>query len=715
MSRGAFLAAWLVCLTAALTPFPAFADGILIPDPPCPPSGCTQPVPLGQLAIERHNVSVRIESQVAVTHVDQVFRNDGDDVFEGTYVFPLPDGAAVNEFRLWIGGEPVEARMLTADEARSRYQDIVRSLRDPALLEYVERGAVQASLFPIAPGERRRIELEYTQVLTAERGLVHYRYPLNTEKFSTAPLESVSMIVEASSGSGVGAVYSPGHEIDVERPDGRSIRASWEASGVTPQEDFEIYFALEDEAIGLHLLTSRDPLDDDLGYFLLLAAPPLEAAPADAVARDWLFVVDRSGSMGGEKIEQVQSALVAILAQLGPKDRFNLLAFNSQVEAFAGELQPAERRAEARDWVQAFSARGATDIESALMDAVEQVDAERPTTLVFLTDGLPTDGTIDTQEILERVERATPAHLQIFVFGVGFDVDTMLLDSLARSHHGAAQYVPPGDPIDAPVRSLYETIASPVLTDISIDFGEAGVRDVLPDPLPDLFAGQQLLIVGRYARAGRTTVTLRGEMEGQAVAIEYSGKEFADQAGPEFLPRLWATRRIGDLLTRIRLEGARQEWVSEVVRLSIRYGIVTPYTSYLVTEPDALEPEAETRILAKAADAFRQAAEAPASGQAAVEASVDQAALGNASAPAGVPDDHQQELRIAGGRAFRRIDGVWTDTTYRAGDQPLRRITFLSDTYFDLAERSRLLRAAFALGPQVIVVEGGVAFAVTDG
>lgn len=715
MSRGALLAGLITCLVAGLIPGPAFADGVIVPDPPCIPMGCPVPVPLGQLAIESHHVTVQIESQVAVTHVDQVFRNDGDGTFEGTYVFPLPEGAAVSGFRLWIEGEPVQGKMLTAEEARAKYEEIVRSLRDPALLEYLERGAVQASLFPIPAGERRRIELEYTQVLTAEQGLVHFLYPLNTEKFSTLPLESVSLIVEASSESPVRAVYSPSHPIDVERPDSRSFRASWEANDVTPQEDFELYYDLEGDGIGLHLLSTRDPLDDEAGYFLLLAAPPLEAADDTQEPRDWLFVVDRSGSMAGEKFDQVHSALETILARLGKGDRFNLLAFNSQVEAFADGLQPADRVDDARAWLEGFYARGATDIGSALLQALDQADPERRTTLLFLTDGLPTDGVTDTQEILEQVVRAAAPDVQLFVFGVGYDVDTTLLDSLARDHHGTAHYVPPGQAIDASIGSLYQKIASPVLLDVAVDYGDAQVSDVLPDPLPDLFAGSQLLIVGRYAHPGSTSMTLRGEVGGEAVALRYPGMEFRDDGGPEFLPRLWATRRIGELLTRIRLEGTREEWVNEVVQLSIQYGIVTPYTSYLVTEPDALQEDSLTRILTQAAETFRQAADEPASGQAAVEKAVDQATLGNASAPAAVPQAHQQDLRIAAGHAFRRIDGVWTDTTYRAGKATLRRVAFLSAEYFELAEGSRLLRAAFALGPQVIVVEGATAFAVTEG
>jgi len=713
MPRGALLAVLAAGLLLGGAPGAAYADGLIVPVPPCPHETCPPPGPVSKLAIEYHHVTVRIEAQVAVTHVEQVFRNDGDETFEGSYVFPLPEGAAVSDFSLWIEGQAVQGKVLTAEEARAGYEEIVRNLRDPALLEYLERGAVQASLYPIPPGERRKIELEYTQVLPLENGLVHYRYPLNTEKFSARPLESVSLVVEASSETPVRAVYSPSHPVAVTRPDAWSFQASWEANDLTPQEDFELYYSLEEDGIGLHLLSARDPLDDEAGYFLLLAAPPLEPTRQAPEGRDLLLVMDRSGSMAGEKTDQVQHALEKILDRLGPMDRFNLLAFNSQVESFADGPQPVARREAARAWLEGFTARGTTDIESALRQALDQAQPERRTTLLFLTDGLPTDGVTETQEILQEVRQAAPENLQLFVFGVGYDVDTTLLDSLARDHHGAAQYVPPGEAIDTTVSSLYEKIASPVLLALDVDYGEAHVSDMLPEPLPDLFAGSQLVIVGRYARAGSTTLTLRGEVDGQAVALEFPELTFREDGGPEFLPRLWATRRIGDLLVRIRLEGARDEWVDEVVRLSIRYGIVTPYTSYLVTEPDALQPESQGRILSQAAEAFRKAAAEPNSGQAAVERAVDQAGLRIADAPAPVPEVHRQDLRLAAGRAFRLVDGVWTDTTYRADRMTLRHVVFLSEEYFRLAEGSRLLRAAFALGPQVIVVQGGRAIAVT--
>ena len=254
------------------------ADGIIIPEPPfCDPIPCREPIPpisQSPLTVKEHIVTVKIKDQLAVTHVDQIFVNTGSTTVEGTYIFPLPTGAVVQNFTLWIDGKPVDGKVLSAEDARRTYEDIVRSMRDPALLEYADRGAVQASIFPMAAGEERRVELEYSQALTSDNGLVKYSYPLNTEKFSALPLEKVSVTVELETSSPIRAVYSPSHSVDVQRSDPTSAIASYEASNTKPDTDFDLFYSFGNEE-AMHLFTyrdARDPADPD-GFFLLLAAP----------------------------------------------------------------------------------------------------------------------------------------------------------------------------------------------------------------------------------------------------------------------------------------------------------------------------------------------------------------------------------------------------------------------------------------------------------
>ncbi len=692
---------------------PAYADGIIIPEPPiCDPGPCPHPVPLSQLAIKYHHVEVKIEQQVAITRVDQVFRNENDATVEGTYVFPLPAGASVTRFTMWVDGQPVEGKVLTREQARQQYEDIVRRMRDPALLEYIDRGAVQASIFPIEPGGERRIQLEYTQVLTVDNGLVHYTYPLNTEKFSTAPLDDVSVKVDVRSDRPIRAVYSPSHPIDVVRDGAFHVTAGYEDGSVRPNRDFELFYSLSEDAIGFSLMTYRDPsADGGDGYFLLMASPAITVEPSDVIGRDVLLVLDQSGSMEGEKFRQVQAAAKYVLDHLNANDRFNIVAFSTGTRAFADGLRPPEDRLEGERWVDSLSARGATDINRALLEAVAQADSERPAIVLFLTDGLPTEGVTDRQTIIDDIQEASPSNLHLFAFGVGYDVDTLLLDSLAQGHHGATTYVAPGQSIDEAVSSLYAKVSTPVLTDVRLDFGHASTSDLFPEALPDLFAGGELLVVGRYHQPGDTTIRLSGTVDGQTKTFEFTDQSFRESGGPAFLPRLWATRKIGVLLNQIRLQGVQKELVDQVVHLSIRYGIVTPYTSYLVTEPTVLGAAAEGQI---AADALKQMQTAPtqSTGQAAVQRAAGESALGGASAPVAPSGQAADVVRVVATRTFKLVDGTWIDTAFDPKTMIAKAVPFLSSDYFALAGSNSELAAAFALGERVIAFSGGVAYEV---
>jgi Ca-activated chloride channel family protein len=711
MSRSVrWLFGLLVCLGMLAPATPALADGIIVPDPPvCGGELCPGPFPMSQLAIRYHRVEVSIEDQVATTRVDQVFRNDNDFVVEGTYIFPLPPGAAVTQFTLWIDGEPVEGKVLTREQARQTYEDIVRSLRDPALLEYVDRGAVQASIFPIDPGAERRIELEYTQVLQVEDDLVHYRYPLNTEKFSTQPLEEVTIHIKVDSRDPIQAVYSPSHEVDIARDGEHEISASYEAANVLPDRDFELYYSLGEDRIGVNVLSYRDPEEDEDGFFLLLASPAFGAELDSAVAKDVLLVIDRSGSMDGEKMKQAKQAAIYVLRHLNSEDRFNVLAFSSNLDTYASALREADEAAEAVPWVEALSARGSTDINRALLEAAAQLDAERPALVLFLTDGLPTEGVTEREAILDNMARSAPTSLRLFSFGVGYDVDAVLLDTLSEIHHGATTYVLPDQDIEESVSAFYAKVSTPVLTDLDLDLGDVRAYDLVPEALPDLFAGGQLIVVGRYRNSGETSIKLSGRVEGQSEEFRYSDIEFVSSGGPDFLPRLWATRKIGALLNDLRLHGADQETVDQVVRLSIQYGIVTPYTSYLVTEPNALGADAIGEIVE---DAFKALQSAPTivSGQAAVERAAAESALGGADIAAAPEGEAAQVVRTAGTRTFRLVDGVWTDTSFDPQVMAPRRVPFLSENYFVLAASRPDVAAALALGPEVIIVVDGIAY-----
>ncbi|MFM9106066.1 MAG: VIT domain-containing protein [Chloroflexota bacterium] len=711
--RRLFLLATLIFLIVPMVPAPpARADGVIIVDPPWCDPDCTDPVVLADLLeVKNHVVEVTIDGGIAETRIDQTFHNPNDWAAEGAYLFPVPEGAAIGEFRMWVDGKPVEAKLLDAAQARQTYEDIVRRMRDPALLEYAGRGLLQASVFPIPPGEDRRVEIVYGEVLPTEGGLTRYRYGLDVERFSAAPLDRASISVKIASGTPLRAIYSPSHAVAVDRIDDTHANVGWEASNVIPDQDFDLYFSASPDPVGASIISESDPARQE-GHILLIASPGIDAS-AETVAKDVILVLDTSGSMEGEKIAQAKQALTGVLERLNPDDRFAVVEFSTGVRLYQRDLQPASDRSGAISWVENLPVTGGTDINRALLEAFALARTDRPAMVIFLTDGLPTEGETSTDAILANAGRDAPENVRLFNFGVGYDVDTLLLDALAAGHRGRSSYVLPGEQIDEAVSSFYAGISAPVLSDLAIDWGGLDVADLSPDPLPDLFNGSQLIIAGRYSEPGEATITLSGTVNGEPRSYAFPAQSLTGDRGDGWISRLWATRRIGYLLNQIRLNGDNPELVDAIVDLSIRFGIVTPYTSYLLTEDDILQPAARGGGVP---EAVQRAIPTAASGEAAVAASQSMADLGQAdAAPApqatviigGQSFDARQKVRSAGGRTYVNREGVWTDTAFDPTSGPPRRVVYLSDEYFALLAADPGLGAAFALGDRVILRSGG--------
>jgi Ca-activated chloride channel family protein len=670
-----------------------------------------------QLEVRSHRVDVSIADQVATTRIDQVFHNPNSWAAEGTYIFPIPTGATISGFTMMVDGEPIEAKLLDAIEARGVYDDIVRRMRDPALLEYIGEGAIQASVFPIPPGEDRRVEIEYGEIIPAEEGLSHYRYPLNTERFSAQPLEQVSVHVAVDTHDPLRAVYSPSHDIAIDRTGDYHFVAGYEANDVRPDTDFDLYWSVSPDTVGASVVSYVD--DNGDGYFLLLAAPGIDDN-AEIVAKDVIVVLDTSGSMEGEKFAQAQEALLYVLDHLNAEDRFNIVEFSTGAREYARSLEPVSAVDDAKDWVQSLVAEGGTDINLALLNALDMVEPGRPTMILFLTDGLPTEGEVDTRHILSNVSDASASNIRLFAFGVGDDVDAILLDSLSSEHHGRSTYVRPGEALNEAVSGFYSGITAPVLANVDVKVNGVETSDLYPSPLPDLFAGGQLVALGRYDDGGKATLTLSGEVNGQSKEFNYP-VTFADEGGSDFLPRLWATRKIGYLLNQIRIHGENNELVDSVIDLSLKYGIVTPYTSYLITEDDIHSQDARNQAAAAAAGKISAA---PSSGSIAVDQAQEVQALADAAmmpvptatvmTESGESINTADVLRYAGDRTFVLRDGVWTDTAFDPDAMTPIEVSFASDEYFALLSEHPELGAAFALGQQVVVVIGDSAYRVTS-
>ncbi len=677
-----------------------------------------------------------IQDQIAVTRVEQEFLNEYDWEVEGTYIFPIPDGASISKFVMWVDGQAVEGKILPADEARQIYEDIVRQRRDPALLEYVGKGAVQARIYPIPPGGSRKIELEYSQVLSQDNGLIKYVYPLNTEKFSAYPLEDCSVRIELTSSQPLRSVYSPTHQdrIYIDREGDHQVLLGYEEDNVLPDQDFELIYTLSEDDVGLHLLTYPD-FDPgrgfgEEGYFLLLAAPSVEID--QVIPRDIVLVLDTSGSMEGDKLFQAKEAARYVLTHLNPEDRFNVITFSTGVKHFAQQLQPVSKAPQAIAWIENKPALGGTNINQALLEAAaqrnptEDSNTARPLVLLFLTDGLPTEGVTDIDQILANTRFNSTQYLRLFVFGVGDDVNTELLDILAEENRGLVSYVRPHERIDEEVSGLFARIQTPVLSNLEIDFGGILVEEIYPQQLPDLFSGTQLLVAGRYRLAagesGRTTVRLTGYVnsEKQAYSTRVNFKTETDPTGVNsFIPRLWAARKIGYLLGQIRHQGENSEWVDAVIQLSIRYGIITPYTSFLIEEDDIFSGEGWDE---EAHELIQEYAAGPSVGADAVGKAEAESNLRSAEAvpQPGMPvrgsdgNPGEAQLKYVGAKTFFLQAGIWIDSQYEGSSMSTIEIGFGSAVYYELLAARPEWGKYLALGEQVIFVVDGEAYQIVS-
>jgi Ca-activated chloride channel family protein len=563
---------------------PALGHGLLIPvDKSVPP-----------LAMLNHQVHIAIEDQVAVTKVEQTFRNHTDRPLEAIYAFPVPKGASVRKFTMWVDNKEVAGEMIEADKARQIYTDIVRRTQDPGLLEYIGNNLLRVKVFPVPARGDQKMTLSFTSVAPRDDTLVEYVYPLKTDGKATRTLEKFSIQATIKAQHPIQNIYSPTHAIAISRPNDREATVHFERDQAILDKDFQLFYAVGDKDVGLTALINR-PISTENGYFMLLVSPRVEMSKSQTIPRDMVLVLDTSGSMRGVKMEQAKKALKYCLDSMEPKDRFGVINFATTVNKYKGGLVDStpEQLDEARKWVSTLEATGGTAINDALAAALDMrtSDPGRTFTIVFFTDGCPTIGETNPQKILKNVEAKNTANTRIFTFGVGDDVNATMLDQLAEQTRALSTYVRPAEDIEVKVSGLYSKISHPVLANLKLTTGKnVSMTEVYPPQLPDLFHGGQLVVLGRFSGQGPAAVTLSGTvgMETKEFVYEttFPAKTTEDKS---FVEHLWARRKVGYLLDQIRANGEKKELVDETVALAKKYGIATPYTSYLIV-PDAPVP-----------------------------------------------------------------------------------------------------------------------------
>ena len=574
------------------------------PHPPFPPHPIP-PRPIHRflpLELKEVKIAAKIRDQVAQTTLEQTFYNPSNRRVEGTYIFPIPENAEIESFKMEINGNMTKGEILNAKKAKEIYEKIVRESKDPALMEYSDKAIFKIRIFPIEPKKEKKIKIKYKELLKKDGRMNAYKFPLRAEKFLTKPVNQISLKISINSENELKSIYSPSHKIDIEREGKKSALLSYKEKDILPENNFEILFSTHQDdklSIGFDFITYKEK-GNETGYYAMLISPG-NWRPDTLISKDVIFVLDSSGSMRVKKLDQAKSAINFCLKSLNKTDQFEIIRYSTETESLFGNLKSANKKNLnlAKDFIQNIEAGGGTAIEEALLEAIKTStpkklkDTKRPRQIIFITDGRPTIGETRTDKIIDRIIKAQhpiKKNTRIFSFGIGTDINTKLLDLISQKTKASTEYVLPGESIELKISGFYSKVAQPVMTNISIK-NESSVRlsEEYPKDLPDLFKGDQLVTLGRYKINQENEENFRAFMQG-SIAGKQVKFNLNEKINPNidnaFIARLWATRKVGYLLEEIRLHGEIEELKDTVVKLARKWGIVTPYTSYLILEDE---------------------------------------------------------------------------------------------------------------------------------
>ncbi|MCB9367085.1 MAG: VWA domain-containing protein [Calditrichaeota bacterium] len=725
MKRFLLTLAWSLCIVSA-------AHAQLVLPRPMPPSE-----PRAAWKIESRHVDMRVRSQVASVTVTETLLNTCGRMFEADYLFPLPQDAAVSSLTLTVDGKEMQGELLSVDDARRYYEDIVRRQRDPALLEYAGEGLFRLSAFPLQPGKPVKVSLHYDQICLRDGDLTELSYPLATARHSGGPVEEIKVIADIEGIAPLATIYSPTLDLDIDQRSPTSAVVRYESRNGVPTTDFTVLWREDNSEIGATLLSYFPERGKD-GYYMLLVSPSPSKTSESPLAKDIVLVLDRSGSMSGEKIIQARDAARFVVENLNPEDRFDVITYNDAVEScFDGmRLATADNRRDALAEISRIEAGGGTNIHDALHEAMSvlnnasrQASLEtmptRPAYVFFLTDGLPTVGITDEQRIIRDTRDGNDTRARLFCFGVGYDVNVRLLDNLSNDQNGRTAYVKPEENIETKVASLYAKVKNPVMSALAMNLEGFKLRDTQPSELGDLFEGDQIVQVGRISSRGNesqanTTLSLTGLYDGSAREFSYpvSINTRNDRASLTFIEKLWAQRRVAFLLNEIRLRGDSKELVDEIIELARRHGIVTPYTSYLADETKKLASNSEARIFI---DGQATMDRVEVTGQVAQEQSMSMSEMMVTKQP-GFKAEADGSLHVRGARNMaagetRRVETIRViggETFYKRGDywiaaslaqldldallSQAAKVSLFSEDYFALVNRQAANENALLTG-----------------
>ncbi len=700
------------------------------------------------------HINVDINDQIAVKTYHCAFRNpNGRAIVGGTCYMELEPGTQVNQMSVLVDGKEMQAEILDVEKANQVFQEIVQKGGSPALLEYYGNQLIQTKIPRVEAGKTVMVKLTYTTVLKKHGNLIRLQMLNTNPKALMQPLKEASVTVNIRSTEPIKNIYSPTHEVKLVEKKDWDISVEWKQKNYLPKHPFVLYYQTSPDKVGASLIAHRE--SGEPGYFMLMLSPAQGQGMGKLTAeqilpKDVVFCVDTSGSMlEDQKMMQARDALKYCVNHLRSGDRFNIIDFSTTARHFnqRGLIEfNEESKQNALSYAEAMTARGGTAIEEALLLSLKHLQTgdssatPRLKMMVFSTDGLPTIGERDTQKLLKTIAQQNTENVRLFVFGEGYDVNTRLLDFLALDHHGEADYILPEEDLTRKISQFFDRVGSPVMTDVSLDFEAAGVTDVYPRQVKDIFQGEQLLVYGRYTGSGPETIQVTGTINGgkisQTYQLDFPQKSANDQHS--FVPRLWAGQKVDFLLEQIRNSGQEkpdQELVNEITLLAKQHGIVTPYTSFLMAD-DAVSGNTPMPLLGVhrekleqklqkelASDGLRsQVSESVRQEQVLDAQSLnrDRYAAGKSGNAARYYEQAEREMkkfnkngsalqsiRYIGNRTFYKSQGdYWNESLYDPHQhQDLKNIEVGSNAYFELLKQDQRLAKYLALGNVILQID----------
>jgi Ca-activated chloride channel family protein len=669
------------------------------------------------LEISGVTVGVVIREQVATTMMEIRLRNPTGARQEAELLVPVPDRAAIRGFSFQGSGSEPSARLLPRDEAKATYDRIVAQARDPALLEFAGYNLVRSSVFPVEVGGTQAVRLTYEHLLPAAGDRIDYVLPRSESIEYTIPWK---VAVKISASGPIAAVYSPSHPLRTARPRPNAANVELADSASTAPGPFRLSFLREHGDVSASLFAYPDPKVGG-GYFLLLAGLPAQTTKPDqnALRREVTLVIDRSGSMRGEKLVQVREAALQVLAGLDDSEAFNLILYNEAVDAMAARpvIKSRQTMKAASEFLEGMTARGGTNIHDALLEALRQPTSEGKLPIVlFMTDGLATVGQTSEVSIRELARQGNPHRRRIFTFGVGVDVNTPLLEKIAYESRATTTFILPGEDVEVKVADVFKRLRGPVLADPDLAVGELGGRhrgrELIPGRIPDVFEGDQIVLLGQYQGEEPLEFVLKGNYRGTPRVFQFRLPVDKATTRNGFVPRLWASRKIGLLVDAIREQGgtpgvvsreskshpspANRELVDEIVRLSTEFGILTEYTAFLARE--GTDFSQKDKVLSEAEGLLRNRAMQTRSGLSSVNQDVNnqyQKAMNcvnprNEFFDAGMNKVATTAVQQVCDLAFYKRGDRWIDSRLVSNPsdiKPEREIAFGSEEFRDLAAK----------------------------